>query len=797
MPPKPKGPRALSQACRCRMRARLRGRARSALLALAAMGGWAPGLDGTALAQDGVRVGVDPAVSEVEALTGAEPPETTPDPPVPIPDGTPVADSPTGEERIAFEADAISYDSDGDTVTAQGSVILRQGDQSVRADTVTWNRLTGQIVAQGQIRFVDENGNQLFTERLELTDELKAGAMENLLLVFRTGGRLAAARAERNEEGDLAVTRAAYSTCSVTDAEGCPKDPSWRITAERVTYDAQSGRIRFSGAYLELFGNRVLPLPGLVMRSGGGADSGFFVPDIGYSASNGFEVSGSYYWRLADNRDLTLTAFAYTETAPMVSAQYRQLTGTGAFQATGYLTHGSRVPLGADEGSPEREGVRGYIFASGRFQPTRRWSIEGSLRLASDRTFLRRYDLSREDRLRSMVRAERIDRASYLTIAGWASQALLVDTPQGQVPLALPAIDYRRRLPDKLLGGTVAVQANTLTITRGEGQDTRRAFARAQWDLRRVTPLGQVVTLTGLVRGDVYNANDTLLNPTASYRGNEGWETRGVATAAIDVQWPFIGALLGGTQIVSPRMQLVATPSMRNSAIPNEDARAIDLEDSNLFALNRFPGYDRVEEGARLSYGIDWQADLPGWRLKSTVGQSYRLADKPGLFPEGTGLTDRFSDWVGRTEVRYRDFLRFTHRYRLDKDGFAVRRNEIDATLGTDETYLEVGYLRLDRNIDPSFEDLQDREEVRAAGRWEFLRFWSVFGSAVVNLTDREEDPQLASDGFEPLRTRLGIAYADDCLEFGVTWRRDYVSVADAERGNAFRLYFALRNLGF
>jgi LPS-assembly protein len=105
--------------------------------------------------------------------------------------------------------------------------------------------------------------------------------------------------------------------------------------------------------------------------------------------------------------------------------------------------------------------------------------------------------------------------------------------------------------------------------------------------------------------------------------------------------------------------------------------------------------------------------------------------------------------------------------------------------------------LRLNRDIDLTFEDLQDREEMRAAGRFTFGRFWSVFGSAVVNLTDREEDPSFTSDGFKPLRTRLGIAYEDDCLEFGSTWPRDYVRAADVEDGDSFRIYFSLKNLGF
>ncbi|MCB2067225.1 MAG: LPS-assembly protein LptD [Erythrobacter sp.] len=698
--------------------------------------------------------------------------------------------------EIAFEANELRYDQNTDTVTAAGNVILRSGDQSLRADAVTWNRMSGEIVATGAVRLVDENGHQLFTDRVVLTDQLEAGAMSNLLLAFRQGGRMAALEATRQANGDIELTNAVYSSCAVVDSTGCDKSPSWRVTAERVYYDNDTARIRFRNAYLELFGARVLPLPGLTVRADGAAESGFFVPDVGLTASNGIEISDSYYFRLAPRRDLTVTGTVFTEALPMLSAHYRELTGRGAFQLTGYGTFSSRIALNDTTPDSQRD-FRGYFAGNGRFQMGEHWTAQGSIRVASDRTFLRRYDISREDRLRSMVELQRVDDNSFVSIAGWATQALLVNTPQGQVPLALPLVDARYRLQDPVAGGTVELQANTLAITRRDGQDTQRAFARAQWDLRRITAWGQEVTLTGLVRGDVYHTDETALTSVVAYRGTEGWEARGVATAAIDVKWPLIGAFMGGTQILTPRVQLVASPSIRNLNIPNEDARAIDLEDSNLFALNRFPGYDRVEDGVRMTYGVDWQANFPGWRLHTTIGQSYRLTDEPALFPDGTGLNEQFSDFVGRTEVRYRDFLKFTHRFRLDKDNLAVRRNEIDATIGSDRTYLEAGYLRLNRDIDFTLEDLQDREELRVAGRVAFADHWSVFGSAVVNLTDRAEDPTQVSDGFEPLRTRLGIAYSDDCLEFGFTWRRDYIQLADAQNGSSFRIYFSLRNLGF
>ncbi len=744
---------------------------------------------GPVFAQDGATE----AMGSTQAPEGSPPPLSTPLPPI---DPATLPPSPTSDRQINFEANEVAYDENADTVTASGAVVLRSEDKSVRADQVTWNRKTGEIVGSGNVRFVDEDGNQLYTSRIELTDKFEAGAMEDLLLALREGGRLAAASGVRQADGTIELTRAAYTGCDVVTTEGCPKEPSWRITADRVVYSPADKRVRFRGAFLELFGARLIPLPGLAIRTDGRAVSGFLVPDLQFSRNNGFEVSGSYYLNVAPDKDLTLSAYAFTEAPPMVSAQWRHLTGLGAYQVTGYGTVSRRFDPSGTMLTPQDD-FRGYLFANGRFQFDPNWSLNFSARRTTDRTFLRRYDISRDDRLRSMFELERIDLDSYFAVSGFATQTLRLGVPQGQVPIALPLIDYRRRIDDPILGGKVELMANTLALYRPEGQDTQRAIAGARWDLRRVTGWGQLLTLTALVRGDVYHSDENGLTATAIYRGNPGWEARGVALAAADLEWPFVGRFLGGTQVLTPRVQLVLTPPIKNLAVPNEDARAIDLEDSNLFALNRFPGYDRIEDRPRVTYGVDWEFTRRNWRISTTIGQSYRLNNGGSILPDGTGLSERVSDFVGRTDVRYKDFVKLTHRFRLDKDSLAVRRNEIDATVGSSRTYAEIGYLRLNRDISPTIEDLRDREEMRIAARVAFARYWSVFGAGVFNLTDRAEDPTFNSDGFDPIRTRLGVAYRDDCLEMGVTWRRDYLDQGDARRGNTFQLYFALRNLGF
>jgi LPS-assembly protein len=360
----------------------------------------------------------------------------------------------------------------------------------------------------------------------------------------------------------------------------------------------------------------------------------------------------------------------------------------------------------------------------------------------------------------------------------------------------LPAIDARFRMADPIAGGRIELQANSLNILRTEGQDTQRAFASARWDRRMLTPFGQELTLTALARGDIYHSSDNELTPTFSYRGEGGFQTRFIGALAADLAWPFIGTFMNGTQRLTPRIQLVASPVTENLDIPNEDSRAVDLEDSNLFALNRFPGYDRWEDGVRLTYGVDWAIDLPGVAIRTTVGQSYHLDNRENLFPRGTGLADRFSDFVGRTSVQVGSGVSFTHRFRIDKDDFTLRRNEIDAVVGSRDTYASVGYLRLNRDISAAIEDLSDREEVRVGGRVAFARYWSIFGSAVIDLTDRAEDPLSRAKASIPCGTGSASCMTMIASRFGVTWRRDYETTGEVERGDTFLIRVALRNLG-
>src|SRR4029079_12043449 len=91
---------------------------------------------------------------------------------------------------------------------------------------------------------------------------------------------------------------------------------------------------------------------------------------------------------------------------------------------------------------------RGDFDANGRWQLSPTWSITTSLRVATDKTVTRRYDLTTDDRLRNVINVERITPDSYISIAGWAFEGLRLEDRQKQIPIALPAIDARFRVAD-------------------------------------------------------------------------------------------------------------------------------------------------------------------------------------------------------------------------------------------------------------------------------------------------------------------------------------------------------------
>ncbi len=78
-----------------------------------------------------------------------------------------------------------------------------------------------------------------------------------------------------------------------------------------------------------------------------------------------------------------------------------------------------------------------------------------------------------------------------------------------------------------------------------------------------------------------------------------------------------------------PSSQSLRSSSARTNPIgqlPNEDAQSLIFDDTNLFEINKYSGYDRVEGGGRANVGIQYTANFnDGGQINALFGQSYQL----------------------------------------------------------------------------------------------------------------------------------------------------------------------------
>ena len=98
-------------------------------------------------------------------------------------------------------------------------------------------------------------------------------------------------------------------------------------------------------------------------------------------------------------------------------------------------------------------------------------------------------------------------------------------------------------------------------------------------------------------------------------------------TVGLEYRYPFISVQPWGTQTIEPIAQIIVRPNETSiGKLPNEDAQSLVFDDSNLFRVDKFSGWDRVEGGGRANVGVQYTAQFNrGGFVNALFGQSYQL----------------------------------------------------------------------------------------------------------------------------------------------------------------------------
>lgn len=693
---------------------------------------------------------------------------------------TPALSQSLDTQPVELTADEMTYERDLGVVTARGKVEIIQGERILFADTVSYNQRDDIVTASGNVVLQEPGGDVLFAEHVRLSDEFKQGVVQELRVRLANNARLSARTARREGEDRTVLENAVFTRCEACP-DGSDHAPIWQIKATKVTRDLEEEVVEYENAMVEMFGVPVLYTPYFfhpdptVERK-----SGLLAPVFGASGELGFQYTQPVYLVIDEHSDVTLSPRVTSKEGVVMAGEYRQRFANGFWVADGSITYVDQVD--AQNRKTGDDELRGHLRSSGRFDLGQQFGWGFDLFRASDDTYLRRYDIHGGSTLQSTAFLTGFNGRHHLGIEAFSFQGLRNGDKEGDTPIVLPLATFQASGEPAGIGGRLDVTFNGVGLQRTGGRDVRRLSLDSSWSRQFVDGLGGLTTAGLHLRADGYNiseAQDTDI--TASL--DDYFEGRVWPMATLDWRLPLVRGGERISQTLEPRVQLIGSPAGGNpNDIPNEDSQSFEFTDANLFSRNRFAGYDRIDSGSRINYGLT--AGLHGVRGGSTefvIGQSFRLNDK-SAFGNGTGLEDRVSDVVGRISISPNARFNYTFRYRVDIDGPRLDRHEHQVSYSTDRYSVSADYISLPR-INNGVA-VGNTEEISLKGAMQVTDHWHV-SSAYRG--------DLSGDG--AVRLEGGLRYVDECFDFNFGAVRDFTNDRDAEASTSVFVRFRLKGL--
>jgi LPS-assembly protein len=740
---------------------------------------------------------------------------------------------------MLVQAVEVDYDYNNSRVSAVGNVQLFYNGTSVEADKVIYDQKTKRLHAEGNIRMTDADGKITYANIVDLSDDYRDGFVDSLRVDTADQTRMAATRSDRTNGNYTVFENGVYTACAPCKDDP-KKPPLWQVKGARIIHDQTEKTLYFENAQVEFFGVPMAYLPYFstpdptVKRK-----SGFLAPSITSYSTYGYAVEIPYYWAISPDMDATFNPRITSRQGVLLEGEFRQRLINGSYQIRAYGI--DQQDRGVFAGQPGDRQFRGGVETKGQFALNDKWSWGWDGVLLSDYYFMSDYRLSLyKDPLGSFLSLP-TEAISQLYLTGVGNRSffdartiyyLSFSGLQNQVPIIHPVVDYSNVLNNNILGGEFSYKTNFTSLTRqtaafdpittlantnslcltasadplarlpsqcllrGLPGTYTRLSGEAEWRRSFTDSAGEIWTPFARIRVDAIDAEISNQPGVSNFLPVGSTQAlRVMPTVGLEYRYPFINVQPWGSTTVEPIAQVIIRPNESFAGkLPNEDAQSMTFDASNLFSVDKFSGYDRVEGGGRANVGVQATTQFDrGGAVNVLVGQSYQLfglnsfavADVTNTGVD-SGLQNARSDYVARINYSPNSTYTFSVRTRLDEATLSVNRFEAEARANFDRWSVSLLYGNYGAQPDLGF--LTRREGILGSGSLKVAANWVVTGAARLDLETNKINQYV-----------VGAGYVDDCFVLAANYVTSFnyaTPTSPAVLAHAFMLQLGLRTLG-
>jgi LPS-assembly protein len=708
-------------------------------------------------------------------------------------------------QPLYLQADQLIYDSKSNRVVAQGNVEIYYNNYILTAERVIYDQSVNKLVAEGNAQLKDPNGSITRADRFEALDDFRDAFVQSLSVVLHDDTRIAADRASRREGNISEYERGKFTPCK--NDPGVP--PLWCISAARIIHNQREATISYQDAQFEFFGVPVLYVPYFqhadpsVKRR-----SGFLAPSYSTSSTLGFGIEVPYYFALAPNYDFTFHPQYWSKQGVLWQGDFRHRLADGQYNIKIAAIDQGRDESGATTNGDE--GWRGSLETKGQFSLSSWWRYGWDITIESDETFRRFYKLDpilQTDRVNTIY-LQGMSERNYLSARLYHFGGLLLDDSAQAESFVHPVVDYNYIVGQPVLGGELSFTGHARALTRNDGgTDSTHALVEASWRRKMIDPIGQVWTPFANARGDVISYADAL-SPATTVPTPIPSDTvlRGVAAAGVLYSYPFVAHTERASHVVAPTAQIIVRQNKANQFfLPIEDASSLVFDDTLLFDVDKFSGYDRFETGTRANVGLQYTFQSnSGLYARAVVGQSYHLAGEnvfadPGFNPGAcptpgctnfnfnplNGLETNRSDYVAGLYLSPFAGFNMVAQGRFDERDLSLQRQDLSVNANYGPVLASVAYTLT--RFDPIAGTQDTQQDIMPILGLKLTNNWSVGASMRYDI-----------DAKERIQDQYQLKYADECFVLTASYTETFVEnqPLDLRPDRTLMLRFELKHLG-
>ncbi|MBL4773811.1 MAG: LPS assembly protein LptD [Alcanivoracaceae bacterium] len=509
--------------------------------------------------------------------------------------------------------DALSFTTiDNGVLRVAGDVCISMGDQNVTTKELLYDEKNQLVTIDTPLAYTD-SGQTIDAKKANINLQTDTANMSDVHFILNESNANGSALNLMTDKKTSQLTELTYSTC--------PKDDrQWYIQAESAHLDQEKQVGTFRKMTLRFKGVPILYLPYAKIPLSDKRQSGFLIPEIGNSSTNGFDFSIPYYFNIAENLDATVTPRYLSKRGAMLGAEFR------------YLGENYNGEIYADYLPSDKieNRDRGFVEFKHRQRFNSNWSLNSRLSNVSDRQYF-------EDFGNNINATSQSYLFSFLNVNGfgdnWQFSGRLNDfqiisdniSLNRQPYQTLPSLEYSWFNNDYTSSLNYGVDSGWVNFYREQSITSTRLD---------VTPYIE----------KTFQNNFSRFTPRLSYRYTN-WdysdeqfstitdlrENRALPIASLNYTINFEKQFDDGSySSIEPRLFYLYSPFRDQQNIALFDTHELTFGSSLLYQTNAFSGADRQSDANQFSLGVSQRHfDKVGneaWNI--TVGQIIYLADR-------------------------------------------------------------------------------------------------------------------------------------------------------------------------